>query len=103
MEEERVISYKEGEGFAKQFAKCKFFETSAYRNINIENAYDALVRTVRKERNGEFDEFEEVTEPVPEKTTKDGKRSSKKGFALFNSCGKQNTESDLSAFEDANK
>lgn len=101
---ERAVTYKEGEEFAKQFAKTKFFETSAKANINIENAFHALVRTVRKDRNGEFD-HEEMIEEEPVKNSKnESSQKSKRGFGgLFNSCGKQNAESDLAAFQDTNK
>jgi len=94
LEEERAVSYADGENFAKQFAKTKFFESSARQNINVSNAFEALVRMVRKERNGEYDvEFEE------EKVEELPKKAEKKKRGLFDSCGGENSESDLAAFQ----
>jgi small GTP-binding protein len=47
LEEKRVVSKTEGEELAQKL-NATFFETSALANINIENAFKALVKEVRK-------------------------------------------------------
>ncbi|EGV62806.1 RAS1 protein [Yamadazyma tenuis] len=47
LENERQVSYEEGELLAKSFNGCKFFETSAKQRINVEEAFFELVRSVR--------------------------------------------------------
>jgi small GTP-binding protein len=47
LEDKRVVSKTEGEEFAEKVG-ATFFETSALANINIENAFKALVKEVRK-------------------------------------------------------
>jgi small GTP-binding protein len=48
LEEKRVVSKAEGEELAEKLTST-FFETSALANINIENAFKALVKEVRKQ------------------------------------------------------
>ena len=49
LEEKRVVSKTEGEELAQKL-NCIFFETSALANINIENAFRALVKEIRKQQ-----------------------------------------------------
>jgi len=46
-ESQRVVSIKEGQEFAERL-KCKIFETSAKKNVNVDEAFYALVREVIK-------------------------------------------------------
>jgi small GTP-binding protein len=48
LEDKRVVSKAEGEELAAKLA-ATFFETSALANINIENAFRALVKETRKQ------------------------------------------------------
>jgi small GTP-binding protein len=48
LEDKRVVSKAEGEELASKL-QAVFFETSALANINIENAFKALVKDVRKQ------------------------------------------------------
>jgi small GTP-binding protein len=48
LEEKRVVSKAEGEELASKLTAI-FFETSALANINIENAFRALVKEIRKQ------------------------------------------------------
>jgi small GTP-binding protein len=47
LEERRTISRVQGEEFAKRL-NAEYFETSALANVNIENAFRALIRAMRK-------------------------------------------------------
>lgn len=47
LENERQVSYEEGELLAKSFNNCKFMETSAKQRINVEEAFYELVRSIR--------------------------------------------------------
>lgn len=47
LENERQVSYEEGELLAKSFNNCTFIETSAKQSINVEEAFYDLVRSVR--------------------------------------------------------
>jgi small GTP-binding protein len=51
LEEKRVVSKAEGEELASKLA-AQFYETSALANINIENAFRALVKETRKQSGG---------------------------------------------------
>lgn len=46
LENERQVSYEEGDMLAKSF-NCKFMETSAKQRINVEETFYDLVRSVR--------------------------------------------------------
>jgi GTPase SAR1 family protein len=48
LEDKRVVSKTEGEELAAKL-QATFFETSALANINIENAFRALVKETRKQ------------------------------------------------------
>lgn len=50
LEEERQVTTVEGQDLAKSFA-CPFYETSAKARINVEEAFYALVREIRKYNN----------------------------------------------------
>ncbi|KAH0795080.1 small GTP-binding protein [Histomonas meleagridis] len=68
LEDKRVVSKTEGEELAQKLG-ATFYETSALANINIENAFTALVRKIR-----------EQSSPAPaENTVKKGKKEKKKG------------------------
>lgn len=47
LEDKRVVSLAEGEDLARKL-NCEFFETSALNNLNIEESFEELVRTIRK-------------------------------------------------------
>ncbi|KAH3684682.1 hypothetical protein WICPIJ_004347 [Wickerhamomyces pijperi] len=47
LDEERSISFEEGEKLARQF-NCEFLETSAKQGINVDRAFHDLVRNIRK-------------------------------------------------------
>ncbi|KAJ7214171.1 ras family-domain-containing protein [Mycena haematopus] len=46
-DEDREVAEDEGRALAKQFG-CKFTETSALRNINVEEAFFGVVREIRR-------------------------------------------------------
>lgn len=46
LEDERQVSYEEGQSLAKQF-NAPFLETSAKQNINVEESFYGLVRLIR--------------------------------------------------------
>jgi small GTP-binding protein len=69
---ERVVSFEEGQAFAKMFGEkmntpAVFIETSALTGENIEEAFAALVRLMIKgeEKEEGIDVQEEVSEPTP--------------------------------------
>eukprot|EP01103_Thecamoeba_quadrilineata_P009394 TRINITY_DN19148_c0_g1_i1.p1 TRINITY_DN19148_c0_g1~~TRINITY_DN19148_c0_g1_i1.p1 ORF type:complete len:188 (-),score=42.69 TRINITY_DN19148_c0_g1_i1:21-584(-) len=47
LESDRQVSKKEGEELSSSFG-CPFFETSAKKNINVEESFFELVREIRK-------------------------------------------------------
>ena len=49
LESERQVTKTEGTEISKTFGGCPFFETSAKSAINVEEAFGALVREVRKD------------------------------------------------------
>lgn len=49
MESERQVTTSEGQELAKSFNACPFFETSAKKRINVEEAFYQLVREIKKE------------------------------------------------------
>lgn len=51
LEDERQVSYEEGQTLAKQF-NAPFAETSAKQNINVEESFYGLVRLIRDEGKG---------------------------------------------------
>ena len=51
LESERQITKQEGLEIAKSFGGCPVFETSAKSAINVEEAFGALVREIRKDQN----------------------------------------------------
>lgn len=51
LEDERQVSYEEGQNLAKQF-NAPFLETSAKQNVNVEESFYGLVRLVRDHGEG---------------------------------------------------
>jgi GTPase KRas protein len=49
LESERQVTTSEGQELAKSFNNCPFFETSAKKRINVEEAFYQLVREIKKE------------------------------------------------------
>ncbi|KAJ5073592.1 ras-like protein [Anaeramoeba ignava] len=47
LESDRLVSTEEGEQLAQEFS-CEFIETSAKTGLNVTEAYESLVRAVRK-------------------------------------------------------
>ena len=47
LEEERMVSFHEGEELAREF-NCPFFEASAKEHTNVDESFAQLVREIRK-------------------------------------------------------
>ncbi|KAH0795074.1 small GTP-binding protein [Histomonas meleagridis] len=72
LEDKRVVSKTEGEELAQKLG-ATFYETSALANINIENAFTALVRKIR----------EQSSPAQPKTLSKKVKKRKRKENALF--------------------
>jgi small GTP-binding protein len=70
LEDKRVVSKAEGEELAAKLS-ATFFETSALANINIENAFKALVKETRKQSGG-GSAASSGSEAAPKKAKKKG-------------------------------
>lgn len=70
LEEERQVTFEEGQELAKQF-ECTFVETSAKVRINVEDAFYQLVREIREYNKGtatDDDTTKRNSDPVRKKS-----------------------------------
>eukprot|EP01104_Vermistella_antarctica_P004619 TRINITY_DN15039_c0_g1_i1.p2 TRINITY_DN15039_c0_g1~~TRINITY_DN15039_c0_g1_i1.p2 ORF type:complete len:202 (+),score=26.58 TRINITY_DN15039_c0_g1_i1:535-1140(+) len=76
LEESREVSKTEGETMAEQFG-CVFMETSAKKHLMVNEAFEGLVREVKKHR------AEEPAEPAKDSKGKSGGGKKKSGFCVL--------------------
>lgn len=78
LENERQVSYEEGELLAKTFNNCTFIETSAKQSINVEEAFYDLVRSVRNNNKPKAEQApqEQSSTQPNENTVSEAKESS---------------------------
>ncbi len=52
MEDERTVPKEDGEKFTKQFTNCGFMEASAKERINVDEAFETVVRRIIAKQEG---------------------------------------------------
>lgn len=90
LEDERQVSYEEGQTLAKQF-DAPFLETSAKQNINVEESFYGLVRLIRDEVKG-FSSSSARADAEKDKLAKLENQRQASGATNQGTTGKTNTK-----------
>eukprot|EP01080_Neovahlkampfia_damariscottae_P008631 gene8631-578_t len=99
LEQERVVSKEDGIALAEEFGSCIFFETSAKKRINVEEAFDASIKLFNQSL---LDAEEYAKQKAEEEKQKEELAAMKKkrkgsGFlgGVFQSSNSEHTKDDV--------